>query len=867
MFAGFRNLWQKLFKPPQELVAFPEVFERFQDLLHDHQKVMEIIADLGEKSGGDYVFDRKYLIDMVNELRALLLRLVKGLNLISANRYVELYAALDRILLPLEAELRGRLSLTEEMPYVIGLKEAPLDHPELVGGKAEALTKISQRLNLPVPEGFVITTRAFRRFMEHNQVDDHIHTLLEAWISEEIDTVQASRQAQYAILAGMMPQEVAREIRRQAEARSFWAVRSSAYGEDGELSFAGLHESLIQVPAKRVLEVVKRVWASLYSPQALSYRRQVGLVGEEAAMAVLCQEVIASRASGVVHSLNLETSESDFLVVYAYPGLGRTVMEGSANLDRFEVEKHQPFPIRAKNIVLKESYRRVAPGGGEEEAVLSPEEREAPALSEEDIQTLASWSWTLERYFKRPQETEWALDEKGQIWILQSRRLTAPRPVEMPDICESCSQYRVLIQDQGAVAHAGVGAGPVFVVSSDQDLGRFPEGAVLVTRYTAPWLAPIVPKAVALVAERGSPAGHLATIAREFRVPTLVGVENAAALLPEGEDITVDTHNRLIYAGRVTELLRFELIQSTAFEDAPEFRLLRRLLRRVAPLNLTDPQAPDFTPEGCRSVHDVIRFVHEKAVQELMDLPRFLKRFKEAHLWTLASEVPIGLKIWDLGGGINPGARGSQITADQIRSLPLQALWEGVTLPGVWSTEPVPVDLRGLMASLSRTLGEGAGTVAYAGFNLAVVTGTYLNLHLRLGYHYNLIDARMDPDPHHNHIYFRFVGGVTDLTRRSRRARLLADILSQYHFKVDIKGDLVLARVLHLPQEEMRHRLIALGQLIGFTRQLDMQLRSEEDVALFFQSFVQRLEPAGDPQSTQGGNHGSEKVENPYPGR
>ena len=867
MFTGLRNLWQKLFKPPPKLVAFPEVFEHFQDLLQDHQKIMETIADLGEKSGGEYVFDRKYLLDTVNELHSLLLRLVKGLNLISGNRYLELYTTLDRIMLPLEAELRGRLSLTEEMPYVVALKDAPLDLPELVGGKAGALMEIIQRLHLPVPDGFVVTTRAYRRFLEHNQAEERIHSLLTAWISEKLDTMQISRQIKYALLAGVMPQEVAREIRREAQSRPFWAVRSSAFGEDGELSFAGLHESILQVPSAGVLEAVKKVWASLYSPQALSYRRQVGLLGEEAAMAVLCQEVIASRASGVAHSLDLEAPESDVLVIYAYPGLGRTVMEGRTNLDRFVVERRQPFSIRAKNIVKKESYRQVAPGGGEAEVTVSPEERERPALAEEDIQTLARWSRTLERYFKRPQETEWALDEKGQLWILQSRGLTSPKPVEAPDIYESCSTYTVLIRDQGAVAHAGVGAGPVFVVSSDHDLEGFPEGAVLVTRYTAPWLAPVVPKAVAIVAERGSPAGHLATIAREFRVPTLVGVENAVALLPAGQDITVDTHNRLIYQGRVAELLRYELIQSTTFEDTPEFRLLRRLLKRVAPLNLTDPQDQNFTPAGCRSVHDVIRFVHEKAVQELMDLPRFLKRFKEARVCTLVSEVPIGLKIWDLGGGIDPQAKGSQITAAQIRSLPLRALWEGVTLPGVWSTEPVAVDFKGLMSSLTRTLGEDLSAQDYLGINLAVVTETYLNLHLKLGYHYNLIDVRMDPDPHHNHIYFRFVGGVTDFTRRTRRARLLADILSRYHFKVDIKGDLVLARILHLPQEEVRRRLIALGQMVGFTRQLDMQLKSDEDVEHFLEVFVQCLEPAGDPKSTQGGKNGTEQIENPHPGR
>lgn len=849
MFTGLRTLWQKLFKPPRELVALPELFEHFQALLQDHQRVMEIITDLGEKSGGDYVFDRKYLTDSVGELHALLLRLVQGLNLISGNRYVDLYAALDRILLPIEAELRGRLSLTEEMPVVVALKEGPLDLPELVGGKASVLMEISRLLNVPVPDGFIITTRAYRRFLEHNQLDDTIHTLLDAWNSGKVDAVQASRQIHYALLAGVIPQEVTREVVSEARTRAFWAVRSSAFGEDGDLSFAGLHDSFLQVPTPGILEAVKNVWASLYSPKALSYRRRVGLLGEEAAMAVLCQEVVASRVSGVMHSLDLDAPESDSLVIYAYPGLGRTVMEGRAMPDRFVVARQRPFQIRAQEIAVKESYRRVAAGGGEEEVPVSPEERERPALEEEDIRTLARWSQALERYFKRPQETEWALDEGGQIWILQSRRLISSKPVETPDVCESCSHYPVLIRDQGVVAHAGVGAGPVFVVSSDQDLERFPEGGVLVTRYTAPWLAPVLPKAAAMVAERGSPAGHLATIAREFRVPSLVGVENATAFLPEGEAVTVDTHNRLIYQGRVSELLHYELVQATVFEDAPEFRLLRRLLKRIAPLNLTDPQDQNFTPDGCRSVHDVIRFVHEKAVQELMDLPRFLKRFKEARLWTLASEVPIGLKIWDLGGGIAPDVQGSQVTPDQIRSLPLQALWEGVTLPGVWSTEPVPMDFKGLMASLTRTLGESPGAPSFLGINLAVITETYLNLHLKLGYHYNLIDARMDPDPHHNHIYFRFVGGVTDLPRRSRRARLLADILSKFHFKVDIKGDLVLARILHLPQEEMRRRLIALGQLIGFTRQLDMQLKSDEDLALFFEAFLKRLEPIGETQS------------------
>jgi len=847
MWEYLHNLWKRIKRPKPGLVAFPEIFERFQELLQNHQQVMELIADLGEKSGGEYIFDRKYLADTVDQMHTLLLHMVQGLNLITGNRYLELHPALDRIFVPLESELRGRLSLSGEMPLVVSLAEAPVDRPELTGGKANNLAVITQNLHLPVPPGFIITTQVYRLFLELNQMEDRIHAWLESWAAGEKDEDQISRQIQYSILAGVVPQEAATEIKRQADkGAAHWAIRSSAYGEDGELSFAGLHESLLNVPPREVLKAYKKVLASLYSPEALMYRQKMRMLGEEAAMAVLVQELVPSLVSGLMHTLDISAEECDCLVVYASWGLGRTVVEGRGRVDRFVVERDYPHRIRRQEIAAKETLVRPQTGGGEEVAEVSPEAREAATLSEDQIHRLASWALTLERYFKRPQEVEWAVDQSGQCFILQSRGLVFPKVVTPPkqDICASCAQYPVLVRDTGVVAHAGVGAGVVAQVSSELDMNRFPDGAVLVTKYTAPWLARIVPKAAAIIAERGSAAGHLATIAREFRVPTLVGVEGATEFLPDGMKITVDTKDRVIYDGQVTELLQYELVQSVAFEDAPEFRLLRRLLSRIAPLNLIDPTAPDFTPQGCRSIHDVIRFIHEKAVEELMDLPRLVKRFKGVHIFTLVSDVPLGLKILDLGGGIDPEVSGNRLSPEQIRSAPMRALWEGLSGPGVWSTEPIPVDFKGMMSSLSKTWVETPGAAAVSGFNLAVITETYMNLHLRLGYHFNLVDARIDPDPQRNHIYFRFVGGVTDLTRRSRRAQLLANILSHYHFKVETKGDLVVAKVLHLPREDQENRLRVLGRLIGFTRQLDIQLRSDEDIPEFVGAFLEQNTPA-----------------------
>mgnify|MGYP005849277259 FL=1 len=836
-----KRLWERIRRPKPETASFPEIFEQFQTLLQDHQEVMELIADLGEKSGGEYIFDRKYLVDVTNRLHTLLLRMVNGLNLLAANRYLELYSSLDRIFQPMEAELRGRLVLSEEMPLVIGLTDLPLDHPELTGGKANALGRALQSLKLPVPKGFVITTRAYRKYLETNHLEERIHAWLESWAAGEQDLKLTSRQIQYSILAGLVPREVAAEIRRQtAKEGVYWAVRSSAYGEDGELTFAGLHETRLQVPANQVLSAYKEVLASLYNSGALDYRQKMGLLAEEAAMAVLCQETIKSRAAGVLHTLDLSPPSTDRLVIYASFGWGRTVVEGRAAVDRFVVDKDPPHHILKKEIATKEVMLRPKPGGGEEEVPVPEEERRRPCLSEEVVETLVKWGLSLERYFKRPQEIEWAQDENGKLWLLQSRFMNIPGAALRPpaDIAEIEARYPVIIKGQGTVAHAGVGFGPVYSVDSDLKLSQFPPGAVLVIKYTAPWLTPAVPQAAAIIAERGSAAGHLATIAREFRVPTLVGVEGACERLREGDQITVDTKQRVIYAGRVEELLHYELVQSPAFEETHEFRQLRRLLKRIAPLHLIDPQASDFTPQGCESVHDVIRFIHEKAVNELMDLPRFLKRFKGVKVFTVVSNVPLDLKILDLGGGIDPQAQGDLILPEHIHSLPLRALWEGISAPGVWSTEPVAVDFRGLMSSLTKTWSDLPGAATYEGFNLAVISEVYMNLHLRLGYHLNLIDARMHPEEHHNHIYFRFVGGVTDMTRRSRRAQLLAHILSKFHFKVDVKGDLVVARVLHLPQEDMEARLKVLGRLIGFTRQLDIQLKSDADIPQFMESFL-----------------------------
>jgi len=169
--------------------------------------------------------------------------------------------------------------------------------------------------------------------------------------------------------------------------------------------------------------------------------------------------------------------------------------------------------------------------------------------------------------------------------------------------------------------------------------------------------------------------------------------------------------------------------------------------------------------------------------------------------------------------------------------LPMKTLWEGLSSPNAWSTEPIPVDFKGLMSSLTRTQSAELMGNALPSVNLAVLGSNYVNLSLPLGYHFTAVDAAIGSSPENNTISFRFVGGVTDITRRSRRASLLGQIMEKAGFKVRMNGDLVIARAINLSEKQMMEQLFLIGRLIGFARQLDVLMKNDEDVDYYLKKF------------------------------
>ena len=168
----------------------------------------------------------------------------------------------------------------------------------------------------------------------------------------------------------------------------------------------------------------------------------------------------------------------------------------------------------------------------------------------------------------------------------------------------------------------------------------------------------------------------------------------------------------------------------------------------------------------------------------------------------------------------------------------MKAVLKGMISPGIWNTQPMQFGLDDFVSSVTR-YSIMNDTNGYQGQNLAVLSECYCNINLRLGYHFNVIDTYVSDNTDDNYIYFRFVGGVTESQRRQLRAILLKRILENMDFKVTVSGDLVIARLKCWEGPKIIAILEMLGRLIGFSRQLDTQMRSEEAVERYLNTFMQ----------------------------
>ena len=823
----------------------------FRDLLEKNNRVLETIGDATEKLGGDYLFDSQYLRSLDSELAIAVAAVVADLGVIAPKRHADLKRSFDQIREAIRARLESRPT-PRGGPFVLRMDQVGSEQAWLVGEKLARLGEIRTRLGVRVPAGFVITATAYERSFANARLAE----LLARAQLPGADLVESATLLGEAISSASLPSGPLHALKRALrgfDRRARFAVRSSALGEDDRLSFAGVHRSILNVPRNQVTDAWVRVVASLFDERALRYRREHQEPLDQAAMAVGCLLLVPARASGVMYTVDPADPERNVVLVDAAWGLGRTVVEGSGAVDRFSIERGASPRIVGRRIGAKSHQWVAAEGAGLERVEVDPEFVQQPAVGDETLLQLAKIGLAIERHMRCPQDIEWAVDGHGDVWILQARALRVrPVPKERAQrLIQVLAEHPRLMANRGVIACRGIGAGKVVVPREGAGMESFPAGSVLVARYPSPRLARFIPVASAIVTDAGASTGHLATLARERRVPAIMGTGIATEVLRPGAEITVDAEENVIYDGRVPQLTHFGLLQPDDYCDTKEFRVLRAMLAHIAPLALRDPTAPEFTAKACRSYHDIIRYAHEMALTELSNPGGFglgkLSRRGE-HTWELDLEIPLDLLVIDIGGGVRGGRKKRRIAPSALTCRPLSRVLEALARPGVWARAPAGMDLAGFMASATRSMTLTAPAAGIPQRNLAIVSDRYMNLSLKLGYHFNVVDAYLGNSRENSHVLFRFVGGVTELVRRTRRAKLLSEILAHYDFSVTRSGDLVLARLVSATPALVEERLLMVGRLIGFSRQLDILLHDDDTADRLLADFI-----AGAPQPLRPG--------------
>ena len=822
-------------------VPFKILFAEFKKSLELNNRILDLIADANDKLSGDYIFDEQYIQVTCQELSDLIRQLIVTINHLTEQKYSELYTSFHLIEEEIEALVQGQM-LNQVKDLILPYTSVTRDLTDSVGGKNAHIAEIGTLLDLRIPEGFAITTAAFLLFLQENELYDWIFTIRKQWRQKEIPVEEASQKIQRAILDAVVPPQLEKVILDAAAQISkgyqditpCFAVRSSALGEDEISSFAGQYLSCLNIPVKELPQAYKEVVASLFSPEAMEYRLQMDFRPHEIMMAVACQLMVPAKASGVMYTYDPVRPEMETMIINSAWGLGEPIVSGEVPTDTFVLDRQPPNEVREMQIVRKDRSMVLRGCGGIGIDGVEEEQRTESSLKKRQLQELARIGVRLERYFKRPQDIEFAIDQQDRVIVLQSRQLRlqrerAPRACDLTGLGD---KYTIIFRGRGIAAMEGIATGEAWVMREGRDLKDFPMGGILVARHATPQLARVINRATGFITDVGSTTGHLATVAREFRVPALFNTENGTELIRHGQEITLDTECLTVYEGIVQEL-QYYSIQEEPIEEMYEYRLLRRVLKKIEPLNLTDPEADNFSPQGCRTYHDLTRFVHEKAVETIIDLNFYHAHHKDTQAGQLLWDYPLDLILIDVGGGIE-GEHEKGIRPEQITSVPMRALLRGMSYPGMWDMSPAGVDFSSFMSSLTRTTQTRNTSPEDVGRNLAVVSAEYTNINFRLGYHFTVIDAYVSDNILDNHIYFRFSGGVTETTRRARRIRLLGRILSHYDFLCELHGDIVVARLKKTDRERMLQRLFLLGLLVGFTRQLDVKMVSEEMITTFF---------------------------------
>lgn len=497
-----------------------------------------------------------------------------------------------------------RVSYMKQTASILPLADVGIRDIELVGGKNASLGEMIQNLRktgVNIPDGFVITVRAYQEFIRYNKLDERIRQLMRGIDHNSVESLRrAGLEVRSSIRNGRFPASLSTAIieaysslsANYGQAATDVAVRSSATAEDlPDASFAGQQETYLNVRGPAALiDSVRNCFASLFTDRAISYRETFKFDHFAVGLSVCVQKMVRSDlgASGVAFSLDTESGFKDVVVINGSYGLGEMVVQGSVSPDEFIVFK--PTLQDGYNAIIEKKLgvkdQMMVYGDNPDERIkVIPVDRSAQqkfCLDDATIIKLSQWVIHIEQYYSTlknhwcPMDIEWAVDGLSkELFIVQARPETVHSRRSVDRLTEYVMKpHNATPKVTGIAVGDKIASGSVRIMYSlDKRLTEgeeFQPGDVLVTDMTDPDWEPIMKKAAAIVTNRGGRTCHAAIVARELGVPAIVGCANATEILADDELVTVscaEGDTGKVYTGT----LPFEIVE-TRLDDLPEIR-------------------------------------------------------------------------------------------------------------------------------------------------------------------------------------------------------------------------------------------------------------------------------------------------------
>ena len=316
-------------------------------------------------------------------------------------------------------------------PYVLEFREIDKTKQMVVGGKGMNLGECSKIDGILVPEGFCVTTEAFKRVIGEN---DELHQLLDQLAVQKVDERKRIREISRKIRDLIEGIEIDKGIEEDIDRclltfgfEHAYAVRSSATAEDLPFaSFAGQQDTYLNIKGKdAILQHISKCWASLFTDRAVIYRMQNGFDHRKVYLSVVIQRMIFPQASGILFTADPVSSNRKVLSIDASFGLGEALVSGLVSADNYKVQEGR---IVEKKISAKKLAIYARKEGGTVEKEIEPGQQVLSTLSDEQVLGLERIGRKLEAHFGCPQDIEWCLVD-DTFYIVQSRPITTLYPI------------------------------------------------------------------------------------------------------------------------------------------------------------------------------------------------------------------------------------------------------------------------------------------------------------------------------------------------------------------------------------------------------------------------------------------------------